>query len=98
MSVYVDSLFRMKSADPEAERVGGRTGHRWCHMMADTYAELHAMAARIGMKEAWFQGDHYDLTPRRRAAALSAGAVEVDALFLVNLRRKARGVPPLVRR
>jgi hypothetical protein len=31
-----------------------------CHMIADTEAELHAMAARIGVARRWCQGDHYD--------------------------------------
>jgi hypothetical protein len=91
MSVYVDSIFAMVATkDAEARRVGGRTGHRWCHMMADTAEELHAMADTIGLKRAWFQGDHYDLTPGRRVAALRAGALEVDSRFLVQLRRRRR--------
>jgi hypothetical protein len=42
------------------------------------------MAARIGMQREWFQAPlksskpHYDLTPPRRAAAVAAGAVELD--------------------
>jgi uncharacterized protein DUF4031 len=53
-----------------------------CHMWADSLEELHAMAARIGMRRAWFQDDprlpHYDLTPSRRAMALRAGAMEAS--------------------
>lgn len=73
MSVYVDAL----------ERRGEREGFRWhtsCRMYADTLAELHAMADRIGMWRAWFQDDagdpHYELVPARRAMAVEAGAVE----------------------
>lgn len=98
MSVYVDALFVMRGRDSQAARLGALNGHRWCHLMADDLETLHAFAARIGMKREWFQGDHYDLTPSRRAAAVKAGAVEVDAIVLVNLRRRARGQPPLVRR
>jgi len=69
--------------------------HRWpnarspfregsCHLTTTgTLAELHAFAARIGLRRAWFQdhplAPHYDLTPRRRVAALAAGAAEVAA-------------------
>lgn len=98
MSVYVDDLFGQVSRDPRAKRVGERNGHRWCHMMADTEEELHAFAARLMMKREWFQGDHYDLVPSKRARAVELGAKEVDSLFLVNLRRARLGNPPLVRR
>jgi hypothetical protein len=73
LSVYVDPLF---------EHGGSPTFHwkRSCHMYADTLDELHTMAKRIGMQRAWFQNKpklpHYDLVPTRRAAAVSAGAVE----------------------
>jgi hypothetical protein len=52
-----------------------------CHMLADTSAELHAMADRIGVKRKWFQRDaptpHYDICQSKRALAVAAGAVEV---------------------
>lgn len=82
MSVYVDKLFVMASRDSQAYRVGQRHGHRWCHMWADSEEELHAMAAKIGMRRAWFQDKpgfpHYDLVPTRRAHALRLGAIEKD--------------------
>lgn len=82
MSVYVDKPFILQSREAQAFRVGQRHGHRWCHMWADTLEELHAMAARIGMRRAWFQDKgrfpHYDLVPTRRAHALRLGAVEKD--------------------
>lgn len=55
-----------------------------CHMFTDTLdlTDLHAMAARIGMKLSWFQdkpaAPHYDLTESRRKLAVSFGAVEVN--------------------
>ena len=62
--------------------------------------ELHQFAERIGMKRAWFQphrvAPHYDLTPRRRAQALLAGAVEVsrrEAHDLWAARRQALAEP-----
>jgi hypothetical protein len=56
----------------------------WCHMVTDVALdELHAMARTIGIPEAAFQGDHYDLTPYRRALAVELGAVEVPSKELV---------------
>ena len=53
-----------------------------CHLFGDNPDELHALAAKIGLKRSWFQGnnlrlDHYDLTPNKRAAAIKAGAIEL---------------------
>lgn len=74
-----------------------------CHLFTDTpdLAELHALAARIGMKRAWFQdhrlAPHYDLTPNRRAAAVTAGAIEVDRHQAVMIWRARRDLhkPPI---
>jgi len=58
-------------------------------------AELHEMAARIGMKRDWFQpskaAPHYDLTASRRVMAVQFGAVEVgrrDASRIWRARRE----------
>lgn len=84
MSVYVDPLFDH----------GGSATFPWkrsCHMYADTLDELHAMARAIGMKRAWFQNKErlprYDLVPARRAAAVSAGAVEHTREEVVRFMR-----------
>lgn len=81
MSVYVDPL----------------AYHGWryrnmtimsCHLFADTVAELHAFAGRIGLKRAWFQGNkvpHYDLTASKRALALLDGASNVDRNQAVDI-------------
>ena len=60
-------------------------GQRWCHLLTDTDEELHAFAAALGLKRAWFQHrperpwqDHYDLPEEVRRAAVRAGAVESD--------------------
>ena len=95
MTVYVDQLFTQKAQGSAAFLVGKRNDHQWCHMVADTDEELHAMALRIGMKRAWFQGEgtaqaHYDLTPGRRAAAVAAGAVAIDKRQLVEIIRARR--------
>ena len=78
--IYVDPLQSYNPANLTA-RVA-RVGVQWCHLWADDTEELHAFAARIGMKRAWFQNHprlpHYDLVPSRRAAAIAAGAVEMS--------------------
>lgn len=66
-----------------------------CHLTTDgPIEELHAFAARIGMRRAWFQphplAPHYDLTPRRRADALAKGAVDVGARAQARQRRELR--------
>jgi len=56
-----------------------------CHLTTDgDIDELHAFAAKLGMKRAWFQDHpilkHYDLTPSKRALAVKLGAVEVSGV------------------
>lgn len=62
-----------------------------CHMIADTAAELHAMADRIGVARRWYQGDHYDIALSKRALAVAAGAREITwrecGLMMVQRRR-----------
>jgi hypothetical protein len=93
--VYVDKIFDTspyKNA-PRCMRNGA------CHMWADTSDELFSMARRIGLKLEWVQNSgldfmHFDLTPKKRAAALCAGAKEVS---LKEHRRKIlieRGLIP----
>lgn len=45
-----------------------------CHMIADTDAELHAMADAIGVARKWHRGDHYDIALSKRALAIEKGA------------------------
>lgn len=72
MSVYVDDLFK----PPKSPH--GKVSE-WCHMWADTEEELHQMAAKIGLRRAWFQQrqgfPHYDLSPAKREQALRNGAI-----------------------
>ena len=80
MAVYVDG----------AQNKFGRMV--MCHMVADTVAELHEMAAKVGMKREWFQpysSPHYDLSKTRRAAAVAAGAIEVDRRGIVAVLKRS---------
>jgi hypothetical protein len=73
VSVYVDPLAIYPS---EIACFQGGS----CHLYADTLEELHAFAARLGMKRAWFQDrgrlPHYDLALQRRTLAVRLGAIE----------------------
>lgn len=73
MTVYVDRL-------PDNASWG-----RWrngAHMLGTDLDELHAFAARVGLRRAWFQSEatfaHYDLTASKRSLAVAAGAVETE--------------------
>jgi hypothetical protein len=53
-----------------------------CHMIADSDAELHAMADKIGVARKWHQGDHYDICLAKRAKAVEHGAVQLTRMQL----------------
>lgn len=77
MSVYVDPLFDWVD------------GSRWCHMIADTESELHAMALRLGLRRSWLHISssgiqHYDLRPSKRGQAVKLGAIEITSKELVT--------------
>ena len=55
----------------------------WYHMVSDeSFEELHAFAAALGIPGERFQRDHYDLPPPLRERALQTGAhaVSIDDL------------------
>ena len=84
MAILVDELREYPDA--------GLPFTSWCHMATDgDLAELHAFAARLGLRRAWFQRDHYDLPPHGRAAAVALGAVEVSAGELLLRMAGPRG-------
>jgi hypothetical protein len=91
MAVFVDDMFHHRM---------GRFGRLKCsHMVADTDEELHAMAARIGVSEKWWQspdktsGSHYDIAMSKRALAINAGAIPITMrqLAAMNARRHVTG-------
>jgi hypothetical protein len=64
----------------------------WSHMVSDeSFDELHAFAARLGIPRHRFQGDHYDLPAFVRARAVAAGAVEVGSRELTGRMVGPRG-------
>lgn len=69
-----------------------------CHMLADSVAELHAMADRIGVARRWFQNrryPHYDICKSKRALAVAAGAQEIGRReFLARVSPRAVTVTP----
>jgi hypothetical protein len=70
--------------DPVRQHPSGE----WCHMVSDeSVEELHAFAAKIGLRRKAFQSTsrpHYDLRPWTRRLALSLGAEEVGMRDLVR--------------
>lgn len=65
-------------------------GDRWAHLVSDeSYDELHAFAASIGIPRRAFQGDHYDVPAWLRLEAIEAGARPVDSRELVRRLRTA---------
>lgn len=99
MTIYVDRARQWGAPGKykgegaaQAERVGAKHGHQWCHMFADEAdcLELHEMAQKIGLKREWFQRGHYDLVPTKRAMAIRLGAVEVDDARSVEIWKMHR--------
>ena len=89
MTVYVDDAVHLWR-----ER-------RWAHLMADTLAELHAMAGQLGVPRRAFQnktsGAHYDVDTQLRERAIALGAVPISRhrdralVKAVIARAKAQG-------
>ncbi|HXQ60275.1 MAG TPA: DUF4031 domain-containing protein [Acidimicrobiales bacterium] len=89
MTVYVDDWRQPATVGPVTAR--------WSHLTADTTEELHAFAAALGLRRAWFQGhprdhlhDHYDVTDRLRQEAIHRGAVAVTWRQAARARRIRR--------
>lgn len=103
MSVYVDPIFQLSSRDPQAFKLGKRTGHKWCHMFCDpiSIGNLHMVASRIGMRLQWFQNKpgfpHYDLTPSKRVLAVNMGVKELTREEFAEFIRKWKKpiIPPM---
>jgi hypothetical protein len=90
--IYIDDMRRQA-------RVGKYTA-RWSHLTADTQAELHAFAARLGLRQSWFQNPgggrwHYDVTDSKRDQAIAMGAQQIAYRDMptITLRPGREGVP-----
>ena len=77
--IYVDSPVFKKS--PNGRKL-------YAHMVADSLAEVHAFAAKIGVKpHFWHKHDrlsHYDITSEQHVIALVEGAQLVSSRELVS--------------
>ena len=66
----------------------------FCHLLADTRAELHVMAAALGIPERIFQDHpwrwHYDLPEHIRVDAVAQGAREITMHEVGALLRERR--------
>jgi hypothetical protein len=62
------------------------------HLVCKDVEELHAFAAKIGLKRCWFQNHripHYDLTTMKmKHKALNAGAKLLTTKEIIRLFRK----------
>lgn len=87
--IYVDELREYQGPPkPDARSVFGNRRPS-CHMATDgDIEELHVFAESIGLRREWFQAEastpHYDLTPRKREAAVTAGARSVTTMELIS--------------
>jgi len=60
-------------------------GRLWSHLVSDeSYDELHAFAATIGLPGRAFERDHYDVPDSYYDAIVAAGAVPVSSKELVR--------------
>ncbi len=95
MTVYVDD-----SAIPATVSNGGaRHTSQWSHLFADSQDELHAFAARLGLRRSYFQPGrplggkpspfwHYDVTAGKRMRAIQLGAMPVGRRESVRIMRE----------
>jgi hypothetical protein len=93
VAVYVDD------ASIPARVANGQVVHdsRWLHLFADTQEELHAFAAKLGLRRSDFRlgrprGDgspsphwHYDLTAGKRQQAIRLGAQPVTSREAIEI-------------
>lgn len=64
MTVYID--------DARIPAQVGRHRTTWSHLFADTQEELHAFAARLGLRRSWFQDPVKTGKPKARPGSRAA--------------------------
>lgn len=85
MTVYVD------------DAIHPWRGRKWAHLFSEDLDALHAFAARLGLKRAWFQQPpktswpHYDVTDTKRLQALRLGAVAADRCTTLEIGLRFQG-------
>lgn len=88
MTVYIDELVVWPHARHRCFMKGSS------HLTADDVDELHAFAAKLGLKRGWFQArstvPHYDLSPAKRDLAVKLGATFIPAREQARRRAAAR--------
>jgi hypothetical protein len=94
MTCYVDTVRSYPGA--------GLRYAKFCHLLADTRDELHAMADALGIPRRFFQDHpwrwHHDIPEHLRVRAVELGALEVtmhEVGALLRHRRAALGVGPV---
>jgi hypothetical protein len=86
LATYVDAAHSYPDA--------GLRFTEFCHLLADTRAELHAMADQLGVPRRFFQDHpwrwHYDLPEHLRTEAVRFGAIELTMHEVGALLRDRR--------
>ena len=86
MACYVDAVRSYPTA--------GLRFTEFCHLLADTREELHAMADQLGIPRRFFQEHpwrwHHDLPEHLRAEAVALGAREVGMHEVGALLRRRK--------
>jgi hypothetical protein len=86
LATYVDT--------PRSYPDAGLRFTEFCHLLADTRDELHALADQLGVPRRIFQDHpwrwHYDLPAHLRAEAVRLGAIELTMHEVGSLLRARR--------
>ncbi|PZS32947.1 MAG: DUF4031 domain-containing protein [Pseudonocardiales bacterium] len=90
MTVYVD--------DAMIAATVGRLTSRWSHLIADDQAELHAFAARLGLRLAWFQHPTRTGKPRATPGSCAAENWHYDLTSGKRAQAIRLGAVPVTRR
>jgi Protein of unknown function (DUF4031) len=69
-------------------------GKQWCHMLADSLAELHQFAVLLGLSRGLFHRNasypHYDVTVKMRDIAIRHGALLSDRATIIGCAKRLK--------